>query len=97
MISTTEGTRKQTEWTQTPYKEWLYRHAIYCYTNSLTEYTLRGVVSTIKGQYHILLGIYPLKERAHLKEFGCIHNASSGCGHMCGLSGIRMACYIFEW
>ena len=23
--------------------------------------------------------------------------AASGCGHMCGLSGIRMACYIFDW
>ena len=23
--------------------------------------------------------------------------APLGCGHMCGLSGIRMACYIFDW
>ena len=38
-ISTTKVVRKQPNWTRRSPKQYLHRHAVYCHTDSLAEYT----------------------------------------------------------
>ena len=48
------GYPQQLKWTQRPYKQYFCRQVIYCYTDSLTEYTVHIKKLSVNNKFMLL-------------------------------------------